>query len=87
LRKACASAGAGLDLGLDVQQELAHRGVAVALAHDVERLQQRHARLHHHASWRVKSVMSLSVIFDPPRMDTLPLDLGDLDALAAQRRR
>ena len=37
------------------------------------------------ASWRVKSVMSLSVILPPPR-ELLLLDLDDPDALAAQRR-
>ena len=38
---------AGLDFGLDVQQQLGHRRIAVALADDVEGLQQRHAGLHH----------------------------------------
>ncbi len=36
------------------------------------------------ASWRVKNVMSFSVTFLPPRK-RLPLELGDADALAAQR--
>ena len=40
-------AAAGLDVGLDVEQQTRDGGVVMALADDVERLQQRHAGLHH----------------------------------------
>jgi hypothetical protein len=74
---------AGLDLGLDLEQELRHRRVRRALADDVEGLQQRHARLHHRRELpreqRDVLVGDLAAGADP----LLP-DLGDEDALTPQ---
>ena len=77
-------ARARFDVGLDVEQQLRHRGVAVALADDIEGLQQRHARLHHgrHLPREERDVL----LGDPAAAQPLSLDLDDPDALAAQRR-
>src|SRR5256885_9000622 len=74
---------AGLDLGLDLQQQLLHGRVGGALADDVERLQQRHAGLHHR---RELPREQREILFGDPAAaaDLLLLDLLHQDALPPQ---
>ena len=66
---------------------LAHRGVAVALADDVERLQQRHAGLHHRRELaREERDVLLGDLLAAAR-DVCFLTLVTRDALAAQAAR
>ena len=75
---------AGLDLGLDLVQQPPHRRVRRALRDDVERLQQRHAGLHHGGELAGEQRDVLVADFAAAAA-LLLLDLGDQDALAAQR--
>src|SRR5580765_2079385 len=73
----------GLDVGLDAHQKSRHRRVGVSLADDVERLQQRHARLHH--GRELPGEQRHVLIADPAApADALLGDLRDDDALATQ---
>ena len=74
---------AGLDVGLDLEQKLRHRRVRRALADDVERLQERHAGLHHRGELaRKEREILLSDAAAAARLDLL--DPLHRDALAAQ---
>ena len=75
---------AGFHLGLDVEQQPAHRRVGVALADDIEGLQQRHPGLHHGGKLaREQRDVLLGDL--AAHAGALALDLERGDALAAQR--
>src|SRR6267154_5897382 len=76
--------GPGLDVGLDPHQQSRHRRVGVAFTDDVERLKERHARLHHRRHLAGKQGHVL-VAYAAAPSKFLPVDLGDDDTLAAQR--
>ncbi len=84
LAEGLVQAGAGLDIAAHVLDQLGHRRVRVALADDVERLQQRHAGLHHRRqlAGEQRDVLVGDLLAAAQRPF---LDLGDQDALAAQR--
>jgi hypothetical protein len=76
--------GTGFDVGLDVDQEPRYRWIVMALAHDVEGLQQRHAGFHHGGELAREQG---DVLFRnlAAASGALLLDRVDLDALAPQR--
>src|SRR2546427_3906845 len=71
-------------VGLDPHQQSRHRRVGVTFADDVERLKERHAGFHHrcHLAGKEAHVL-IADLAAPP--EALLVDLGDDDALAAQR--
>jgi len=76
-------AHAGFDIGLDGHQQAGYRRVAVALADDVESLQQRNTGFHHGGQLAGEQ---RDVLFGyrSTAANALLLDFDDLDALAAQ---
>ena len=74
---------ARLDLALDVHHEAREAGVAVAAGDDLERLQQRHARLQHRREL-AREERDVLFVDLAPAAERLPLDLDDADALPAQ---
>jgi hypothetical protein len=83
LAKGGAQRGAGFHIGADVVEQLGDAGVGVATAHDVERLQQRHAGLHHggQLAGEQRNVLGLDLL---AAAGPALLDLGRSHALAAQ---
>jgi hypothetical protein len=77
-------AGAGLHVGPHVGQQLGHARVGGAAADDVEGLQQRHASLHH-GGQLAREQRDVLLPHRPAAADAALLQLGQQDALAAQR--
>jgi hypothetical protein len=76
-------AGAGLDVGADLAQQLGHARVGGAAADDVKGLQQRHACLHH-GGQLAREQGDVALLDGTAAAGAALLDLGQQDALTAQ---